>query len=521
MRDQLPERLRGISPETLFAGFILLHVAIWTILPLLAAQNLPVDTIEALLWGQEWQAGYHKHPPLSAWAAEIVRIEDAHWPLFALSQIFVAIAFVAAWALARDILDPWRALIAVAAMAAVHYHSFSSIEFNANVVQYPFWAIAGLAFWRAMRQGEGGGGIFWWLVLGLACAGGILGKHSFALLPAAMGLFLLLHPDGRRMLATPGPWLAAAICAALLVPHLLWNIAHGFPSVSYAAERGDAGQVGFVEILANAVQFTGAQMLALIPLLLLLLVAGRPAPRWGRPSRDGWLLITIGLGPFIGFVASALVLGIGLRDMWGAPLFLLVGPLLMVFLDPKPLNPRRFAIGFAVLFGLKIVGYAVATLLVPGFNGAWERIHFPGREFAAQVGEGWRERFDAPLAIAVGDIWAAGNVSFYGRERPSVYIDADPASALWLDDEQVRAQGAVVVWLSDKRGRREIALDESALASLRERFPEIEEMPALTAHARWLGGSAPVTMGWAVIPPRGAEAGRDRRARLPVGGIPE
>ena len=498
MRDQPSENL----PNLLFVGFLVLHVAVWTLAPLLSVGNIQLDVVEALAWGREWQAGYYKHPPLSAWLVEIFRIGPAHWPLFLLSQLMVTVAFVAAWMLARDILTPWRALIGVTALMAVHYHTISSIEFNANVVQYPFWAIAALAFWRGVRRGGTG----WWIVLGLACAGGILGKHSFVLLPAAMGVFMLLHPDGRRALTTPGPWLALTACIVLLIPHLIWNVAYGFPTVDYVAERGGVGVRGFGATLRNLGDFLAAQLLALVPIVVLLLLAGRPQPHLSRPTRDGWLLITIGLGPAFGFIAVSLLLGIGLRDMWGAPLFLLSGPLLMRFLDPKPLMPKPFAIGFAVFISFGAFGYAVGTMAGPKITGTWERAHFPGRDLATEIGSSWRARHDAPLSIAIGDVWLAGNVSFYDPQTPSVYIDADPAKAPWLDDAQVREKGAVVIWTADKRGTRTIPLAESPFAGLQQRFPDLEEMEPLVLQARWLGGSAPVGVGWAIIPPRGVEA---------------
>jgi 4-amino-4-deoxy-L-arabinose transferase-like glycosyltransferase len=499
MRDQPSQPL----PDLLFAGFLILHVAVWTLVPLLCVGNIQLDVIEALAWGREWQAGYYKHPPLSAWLVEIFRIGPAHWPLFLLSQAMVAAAFVAAWMLARDILPPWRALIGVTALTAVQYHTISSIEFNPNVVQYPFWAIAALAFWKGVRRGGTG----WWILLGLACAAGILGKHSFVLLPASMGAFMLLHLEGRRALATPGPWLALTACIVLLIPHLIWNLNYDFPTLEYAAERGGAGSRGFGATLASLGGFLATQMLALVPIVVLLLLAGPPHPRFSRPTRDGWLLITIGLGPALGFIATSLLFGIGLRDMWGAPLFLLSGPLLMLFLSPEPLMRKRFAVGFAVFLTFGASGYALATLAGPKLTGKWERAHFPGRDLATEIGSAWRARHDVPLKVVIGDVWLAGNVSFYDPQTPSVYIDADPEKALWLDDEQVRERGAVVIWMSDKRGTRAIPLADSPHAALPQRFPDIEEMAPLALHARWLGGSAPVSVGWAIIPPQGAAAG--------------
>ena len=39
---------------------------------------------------------------------------------------------------------------------------------------------------------------------------------------------------------------------------------------------------------------------------------------------------------------------------------------------------------------------------------------------------------DVRLAIVAGDVWIAGNIAFYGADRPSVFIDADPAKSPWI-----------------------------------------------------------------------------------------
>ena len=54
-------------PGRAFAGFLALHAAVWTALPTLLYPNLPLDLIEALIYGREWQLGYDKLPPLPWW----------------------------------------------------------------------------------------------------------------------------------------------------------------------------------------------------------------------------------------------------------------------------------------------------------------------------------------------------------------------------------------------------------------------------------------------------------------------
>ena len=53
--------------------FLFLHLFIWTLVPAVTNNNLPLDTIEALAWASNLDWGFTKHPPLSAFAVEIVQ----------------------------------------------------------------------------------------------------------------------------------------------------------------------------------------------------------------------------------------------------------------------------------------------------------------------------------------------------------------------------------------------------------------------------------------------------------------
>src|SRR5262245_755337 len=57
-------------PGAAFGCFLALHFAIWTALPAIFYANLPLDLIEALVYGREWQLGYDKLPPLPWWLVE-------------------------------------------------------------------------------------------------------------------------------------------------------------------------------------------------------------------------------------------------------------------------------------------------------------------------------------------------------------------------------------------------------------------------------------------------------------------
>ena len=86
-----------------------MHGLVWTVLPSLIYFNLPLDVIEAMVYGREWQLGYDKLPPLPWWLAEAVyRVFGSDDSLYALSQIAVIIAFVAVWKTARPLVGASR-----------------------------------------------------------------------------------------------------------------------------------------------------------------------------------------------------------------------------------------------------------------------------------------------------------------------------------------------------------------------------------------------------------------------------
>ena len=55
----------------LVIGFAAAHAVLWTLIlvNLKAAQDVHMDVAEAFAWGQKFQFGYGKHPPLSGWVA--------------------------------------------------------------------------------------------------------------------------------------------------------------------------------------------------------------------------------------------------------------------------------------------------------------------------------------------------------------------------------------------------------------------------------------------------------------------
>src|ERR1035437_7574665 len=71
-----------------------------------------------------------------------------------------------------------------------------------------------------------------WLLLGVVLGLGL--ENKISVLWLGFGLFagLVLTP-ARRWLKTRGPWLAGGIAALLFLPHVLWQVANGWPTLEF------------------------------------------------------------------------------------------------------------------------------------------------------------------------------------------------------------------------------------------------------------------------------------------------
>ena len=252
-------------PRTVLAVFLAIHALVWTALPALLYFNLPLDVIEAMTYGREWQLGYDKLPPLPWFLGEIAfRLTGSDGSLYALSQVAVIVAFIAVWMTARPLVGAAGALAALLIIDGLHYFNISAVKFNHNVIEMPLWALAGFAFHAALR----GGKLRHWVLLGVALGLAWWAKYFVVILAAPLALFLLLDRDARRRLAAPGPWIAAIMTILVVAPNLYWLLRHGSQPFGYAQARAAApGSV--LDHLARPLEFAGGQLLFLLPALLI------------------------------------------------------------------------------------------------------------------------------------------------------------------------------------------------------------------------------------------------------------
>src|SRR5580693_3266485 len=309
------------QPRAAFAAFLALHFAVWTALPTLLYANLPLDLIEALTYGREWQLGYDKLPPLPWWLVEIMhRAFGADTAYYALAQAAVIIAFVAVWATARPLIGATGALLAVLIIDGMHYFQYTAVKFNHDVIQLPFWALAGYAFHAALKRGRLGH----WLLLGFAFGSALWAKYFVIVLAAPYILFLLLDRNARRALATPGPWLALAAALIVAAPHIVWLFQTNFLPLNYVEGRATAVR-GWYDHVLHPIVFTGSQIGFLLPSFFI--ASGLFWPRrtakadFTADAFDRRIVTLLAFGPGITMILLAAISGRGTIAMWGYPLW--------------------------------------------------------------------------------------------------------------------------------------------------------------------------------------------------------
>jgi 4-amino-4-deoxy-L-arabinose transferase-like glycosyltransferase len=253
---------------------------------LAAAAWLPLSFDEAYywLWSKHLAAGYYDHPPAIAFAirAGTTLFGDTALGVRAVPFLFSIGASWAVWRAGARLLKSERG----GALACLFFNLslMTTIETLAATPDAPQMFASALLVW-ALVELEATQDARRWLAAG-AAGGFALGVGVFA--------WLIGTPEGRRWLATPWPWLAAAIALLMFAPVLWWNAQHDWISFRFQFARAGAGHFDpryLAELLAGQIALAtpGIFVLAAIGLAHPKI---RPSPLLGALALPSLLFFT-------------------------------------------------------------------------------------------------------------------------------------------------------------------------------------------------------------------------------------
>jgi hypothetical protein len=216
---------------------------VWRLIAALAATKLALHLITNVItpygfhrdeflyfaMGRHLQLFHMDFPPAIAILAEAVRgtLGDGLFGIRLVPALFATLLVVLAGLLAGE-LGGGRYAQLLAGLAVLGSPLFlrSGNLFQPVVLDQVAWTLALFALARLARTGDRR----WWLALGAACGLGLLAKFSIAFIGLGIFLAVLLTPL-RRQLATPWPWLGAALALAIGAPSIVGQIRLHFPIV--------------------------------------------------------------------------------------------------------------------------------------------------------------------------------------------------------------------------------------------------------------------------------------------------
>src|ERR1700724_2717925 len=362
------------AAHRLVIGFAAAHAVLWTLIliNLKAAQDVHMDVAEAFAWGQKFQLGYGKHPPLTGWVAglwfKIFPVAD--WATYALAMLTLGCGLVICWLISLRVVDRRRAFFVVVMLALYPIFNFKGFKYNPDLLQLVTLPLLVLAYLDAFEKRSVRSGLW----LGLAGALALMTKYWVLTMIGAVGISALLHPDRWLFLRAPAPWVAIATLVVAMIPHLVWLKEVDFLPLTYAGDvYGLSSRAQSVQLVLG---YLGHNLALLaVPVVLALIALARVPRWWAKPSAlfahvwsrgpnpgvnlsqalNIWIIqIVVAIGPPLG----GLIFTIYMKTDWGISLFFLT-PLALVAIPS--LRVQRMALFRMVAIWLVLTLAALAA----------------------------------------------------------------------------------------------------------------------------------------------------------------
>ncbi len=425
---------------------LLIYFILWTILPVVLASSYPLDVPEGIYWGREWQWGYYKHPPLSSWVLYSFYAIFGQVGPYLLSQICIGLTMWFVYKLGRQLFCPAKAQMGSLLVLAVFYYTWPSLEFNHNIAQMPIWAALIYVFYLASRENK-----WWqWLSFGILAGAGMLIKYPIAILLITIVLYSLITPYRKLWLSTK-PWVAIGLAAAIFAPNVLWLIQHEWLPFTYAQSRSAEAAEGQPRL--KAFGFLLTQFINLIPLFLILIANKiRLKTNANIVRSDQFFLLFIGLFPAFFIFAIGLIFGIGIRDMWGSPMWCLSGLILVSFIPEHIFTQKQAALKKGLIIWLILITILMAAYVQFGgqIRNKPSRMDWPQQTLTQHVDQQWQKISHCRLDSTSGADWLAMLVAASSQYSPSVMISGTEKYSPWMNQTRLIQHGTFSLWEKDK-----------------------------------------------------------------------
>jgi 4-amino-4-deoxy-L-arabinose transferase-like glycosyltransferase len=443
-------------------AFATIHALLWTVIliNLKAAQDVHMDVAEAFAWGQKFELGYGKHPPLAGWVAglwfRMFPVTD--WATYLLAMTTVSIGLVISWLIALRVVDYRRAFFVVVMLAIYPIFNFKGFKYNPDLLQLVTLPLLVLAYLDAFQKRTARAG-FW---LGLAAALALMTKYWVLTMIGAIGLAALIHPERLKLLRSPAPWVAIVVAGIAMVPHLMWLRQVNFVPLTYAGDVYGLSSRALSAMLVLGYVDHNLGLLAVPVFLAALVLAGtgllrRPraalARIWSRGANTGvnltqalnvWIIqIVVAVGPPLG----GLIFMVYMKTDWGISLFFLT-PLSLVAIPALRL-PMVALFRIAALWLLLTLATLAASPTIADHEITDDpkaaNSYGARSQLARELTQMWQNRFHSRWSVVAGTTEVGEPMTFYSPDHPAPLTPGEIWSSGLTSLEEAKRLGFIGV----------------------------------------------------------------------------
>ncbi len=407
-------KVKKININKILISFLFTHLLIWTLIPSISNNNLPLDTIEALAWSSNLDWGYSKHPPFSAWAVEFFYqiFKNQDWAYYLLSQIFVVLSFYIIFKFSEDFFkNKHYSLISILLLEGIYFYNFTTPEFNVNVAQLPFWTLTIFFCWEGIKKNNN----ISWLLFGFFAGLGVLSKYLFIYLLASIDIVLIYLLIKKKI---DFKFLISLISFFIVIlPHLIWLTENNYTTITYAFHRtGIENTEFFTTHLMNPLFFLGKQILLLVPFFIMFLfLIKNYKVKINYKDKKILFLFVVTFVPVVLMFLTSLIMGVKIRTMWMTPFYLFIS-IFFIYIFKQKITFKKINYFFSIFLFLFI--FSPFSYFYISISQADKRTDYPGKKISKLVEEKWNSSFANKIGLVAGDEWHGGNLSYNLKSRP-------------------------------------------------------------------------------------------------------
>ena len=296
-------------------------------------------------------------------------------------------------------------------------------------------------------------------------------KYSSGLLLALITLWILSTKLGRSSFKTPSPYLALTISLLIAWPQFSYLFESNFLPLEYASSRANAGG------LKDSLAFIGAQLADHLFFFMLTITGGllwkgaKTTPEKTKQPLNSFIWIVLIL-PLLIIAALPVIAGIGLKPMWGTPMFNFSGFLLIYWLGNRLNIIRAKRLILACLVLIPVIGSlsAIEHIYKKDNSDKPSRTLWPREEISQTLRDEYFVKTGQPLKYVLGHYWDAGLVASGDIQNIRTMVGGDRIKSPWISESELSKNGYLIVWHAGTTP--ESALNERIVLLKKQGYPE-------------------------------------------------